>query len=324
MKKIHYVFIISLVFLIIVPAHAAEEYIIKKGDTLWDISNSKLQDFFLWPKLWKENPQIKNPDLIYPGQKIRIPSKEELGEAPVEEKMPIAVGLEKPAVEKQKPTTEVLEEKPKEYIVNKDTYILSGWICKELTGIGEITSTPDSRTTVGKNDSIYLKIKTNTDNDKKFLVMRTVKKIKHPKTGKFLGYLVKIPGIVEVTGMDNGTPKARVLTSFEEIQVGDVLLPYKEMEPSVVTHIANGPDVTGYIVESYRNTTVTSAGEIIYLDKGEKDGLGIGNVFSIFSETPVKRPIGTLQVIALQPTTSKAVILKTSQEATIGDMWGKE
>ncbi len=117
---------------------------------------------------------------------------------------------------------------------------------------------------------------------------------------------------------------SKVLASFEEIQVGDGLLPYTEMEPPVVTHIANGPDVNGYIVDSYRGITITSAGEIIYLDKGEKDGLGIGNVFSILSETPVKRPIGTLQIISLQPTTSKAVILKTAQEATIGDMWGKE
>ena len=48
-------------------------YIIVKGDTLWDISNSFLKDPFLWPLIWKVNPYIANPDLIYPGQKIRIP-----------------------------------------------------------------------------------------------------------------------------------------------------------------------------------------------------------------------------------------------------------
>ena len=50
-----------------------KDYTVKKGDTLWDISNNELKDPFLWPKVWKENPDIKNPDLIYPGQKIRIP-----------------------------------------------------------------------------------------------------------------------------------------------------------------------------------------------------------------------------------------------------------
>ena len=50
-----------------------KDYTVAKGDTLWDISNNELKDPFLWPKVWKENPEIKNPDLIYPGQKIRIP-----------------------------------------------------------------------------------------------------------------------------------------------------------------------------------------------------------------------------------------------------------
>lgn len=52
------------------------EYIVKKGDTLWGISASLLKDSFLWPELWKANPQIKNPALIFPGNRIRIPSKE--------------------------------------------------------------------------------------------------------------------------------------------------------------------------------------------------------------------------------------------------------
>ena len=53
------------------------EQIIKKGETLWDISDDKLEDTFLWPKLWNVNPDIDNPDFIYPGLKIIIPSREE-------------------------------------------------------------------------------------------------------------------------------------------------------------------------------------------------------------------------------------------------------
>src|SRR6266498_4401940 len=50
-----------------------KEYIVQKGDTLWSISGRELNNSFLWPKIWKENPEIKNPDSIYPGQRIRIP-----------------------------------------------------------------------------------------------------------------------------------------------------------------------------------------------------------------------------------------------------------
>lgn len=43
------------------------------GDTLWDISDSYLADNFLWPKVWDYNGEIMNPDLIYPGDRVRIP-----------------------------------------------------------------------------------------------------------------------------------------------------------------------------------------------------------------------------------------------------------
>jgi len=72
------IFLLVLI-LILLPLHAQsqteeiKDYTIMKGDTLWDISGKELNDPFLWPKVWKENPEIGNPDRIYPDQKIRIP-----------------------------------------------------------------------------------------------------------------------------------------------------------------------------------------------------------------------------------------------------------
>lgn len=48
------------------------EVIVTKGDTLWDISGRFLQHPWEWPRLWKRNPSIKNPDLIYPGDRLRL------------------------------------------------------------------------------------------------------------------------------------------------------------------------------------------------------------------------------------------------------------
>jgi LysM repeat protein len=65
---------------------ATNTYIVKNGDTLWDISEKFLGSPYEWPRLWKHNNRkaviastgraILNPDLIYPGQKIALPINE--------------------------------------------------------------------------------------------------------------------------------------------------------------------------------------------------------------------------------------------------------
>jgi nucleoid-associated protein YgaU len=46
-------------------------YVVKKGDTLWAISKRFTGNPFNYPQVAKEN-NIKNPDLIFPGQEIRL------------------------------------------------------------------------------------------------------------------------------------------------------------------------------------------------------------------------------------------------------------
>ncbi|MBI5647480.1 MAG: LysM peptidoglycan-binding domain-containing protein [Ignavibacteriae bacterium] len=49
----------------------------KDRDCLWNIAKKPdiYGDAFRWPKIWQKNrEQIKNPDLIYPGQVLKIPA----------------------------------------------------------------------------------------------------------------------------------------------------------------------------------------------------------------------------------------------------------
>ncbi len=75
--------------MLLLVAHAAEQqgivslrkdspqsYTVKEGDTLWDIAARFLEKPWLWPQVWQVNPQIQNPDLIYPGDLISLSYQE--------------------------------------------------------------------------------------------------------------------------------------------------------------------------------------------------------------------------------------------------------
>ncbi len=59
---------------VVVPAPEPVFYTIEKGDSLSKIAKERYGDAMKWKELFEANREvIKDPDLIYPGQQIRIP-----------------------------------------------------------------------------------------------------------------------------------------------------------------------------------------------------------------------------------------------------------
>ena len=69
--KIRAILILIFVLLFTTTALAQSTYTVKSGDTMWKIA-SRYQVGI--SEIISANPQIKNPALIYPGQKITIPT----------------------------------------------------------------------------------------------------------------------------------------------------------------------------------------------------------------------------------------------------------
>ena len=76
-----------------------EVHIVKKGETLSQISGEVLKNPRMWPQLWEQNEHIINPHWIYPDDKILIRPVTPLAEAKPPEPAPEPVAPPPPAPE---------------------------------------------------------------------------------------------------------------------------------------------------------------------------------------------------------------------------------
>lgn len=74
MKRINVFFIcIVMIFSLLAVSVSASTYEVVRGDSLWKIA---VKHKIGLEEIIEANPQIENPDLIYPGQKINIPEQD--------------------------------------------------------------------------------------------------------------------------------------------------------------------------------------------------------------------------------------------------------
>ncbi|MDP2167009.1 MAG: LysM peptidoglycan-binding domain-containing protein [Thermodesulfovibrionales bacterium] len=329
-----------LIFLFAFSVSAAQaeqyeykDYIVQKGDTLWDITSGELNDAFQWPFIWKENPQVKNPDMIYPGLKIRIPvGRKAVEEAYIETLIPLEAELEAVVEEAPKaeaPTAEVVQaDKPQvrkvesvkvDYIVERRAMLYAGYITTAVPYKGEITGSPRGSTRFAGGDDVYLKTAGAAAAGDRFYVIRKGVKVNHPKSKLPLGYLVEVIGTVQVLSVDADGVKARVTEAFSDMAIGDTIDGYYDVHPPYVIGEPRKPDAAGYIVAAKNMRELSAQTDVIHIDKGSKDGLEAGDVLATLFPGTKARLNGVIQLIDARDSTATAVILKSIREIKTGD-----
>ena len=295
-----------------------KEYKVQGGDTLWSIAVKELQDPFLWPKVWKENPEIANPDRIYPDQTIKIPlyllQKEKKIEEPLPE--PVAEKTVEPIKEEVKAESANVEINP---IVSKKIYIASGYIADYVNSLGEILGSSTGRNLFGNNDLVYVKTHTAAEIGDRFYIIRKGKEVIHPATKQKMGYVTEIIGVAEVSKFEYGETLAKILVAFKEIATGDILDMFYEMGPPIVQKPFRKPDIEGYVLATKDLRIMNSDYNIVYIDKGKANGLQQGDIVKTLSVGARRVPNGTIQIISLQKNTATAIVVSSSDSVMAGN-----
>lgn len=190
---------------------------------------------------------------------------------------------------------------------------------------GDNQSTGD-RMILGSNDGVYLKLDNPHDvaPGDLYTVYRRIRKVFHPATGEYLGFVIIRLAVVQVTQVDHALTTGEVVRSYGAIAPGDpvmrFVLPMGSEEPSQVNDVA---ELRGMIVElqADKPMTLVAQSDIVYLDRGKEEGLRKGDLLELYrhSQGLPPRKIGQLKVIAMEDRTATAKILGVTTRVMKGD-----
>ncbi|MDQ6999225.1 MAG: LysM peptidoglycan-binding domain-containing protein [Mariprofundus sp.] len=303
-------------------ADISKAYVVKKGDTLWDIANHFFKDPHKWLKVWERNMHITNPDLIYPGNKIWFDGK----------------NIRQGGLSLVKPTPQVII-KPVERLeaITDNSIMLTALERQDfiqpdqVQGVGHVLDSKDDRLNFGANDHVYLKMDHATNAGSLFDVFRTADVITDPNSGEAAGVLVEHLGQIRITSGDNGIYRGLVIKAFEEISRGDRLKPAREINQHITPSYAD-QRLTGSIMYIRNNAREAAQNQVVGISLGINNGIKAGMLMSVYKSgrlvnnkvdggvalLPTEK-VGELLVLVPQQRASIALITKSTAPVNIAD-----
>jgi len=297
-------------------------YVVKKGDTLWDIANHFFKDPWKWLKIWERNLYITNPDLIYPGNEIWFdPSRLAQGGLTTVRPQPAIVSGPVERLEPAADNSQLLSALLRQDLIQPDA----------VEGVGHILGGQDERLNYGIHDMVYLSLNGSAAAGDAFDIFRTSDVMHDPATGKPVGVLVTHLGRVRIDSQENGVYRASVTEAFEEISRGDRLKPARDIDPNIVP-VAAAAGASGHIMYIRNANSEAGQNQVCGITLGSSDGLKSGMMMGIFrpgrlisdpvTGKPVQLPderVGDMIVLVPQAHASLAMITGSNASINIGD-----
>jgi hypothetical protein len=338
------------------PSHPSQ-YTVVEGDTLWDISGRFLQYPSHWPKLWHENSQIKNPNLIYPGDTLYfsvVDGRPQLSFAQntLQERLDasgscvlkdedinmgrtnyaLATGKLSPCIHE----TDIKKAIQLISIDQIDQFLTSPRVvgATELQNAPYIVDLAGEHLIASAQDKLYVRGLVQPQSTS-FTIYRPGDVYVRPETKEILGYEAKYIG--NATLQQEGNPATLVITkSDSEIRIGDRLMADTEGNINL-NYFPRPPErqINASIISVMGGVSQVGRYNVVVIDRGEADGLLPGHEldiykrgrvardpYSVIKNDVVKLPdefAGTLMVFRPFEHISYALVMKATQAVHVFD-----
>jgi len=275
-------------------------YEVRKGDTLWDISDNFYKSPWLWPGLWEQNKQITNPHWIYPGDPIRL--YHDGADAGSMAKVLGPLTLRYPFIDH------------------------IGFVRKEpLPSQGHIIQfRREGNSSASAGDTVFVKASSDTPLTKGGLyhVYRTYGPVKDTQTGEDIGSQYYFTGILEIFHQDKDFYRAKLTKTFREVGVGDKLIPYTPRNPQV-TVIGSPEDIDGQILFSEERQAAFGQFDVVYLNRGYENQVAPGQVYRVYynrtsEDITVDLDVGEVLILHTEKNTATGVVLNSTEDFYAG------
>lgn len=308
-------------------ADAPLTYVVKKGDTLWDISAHYLIEPWQWPEIWYVNNQVANPHLIYPGDVLTLVWRD--GRPVLQRGQPDNIEYLSPRI-RESSLGDAIPTIPLEAIRDflRAARVVSA---DQFRDAPYVLGFAEPHVVEGAGSEVYVK-NLQYRGDYRYDSVRIGQKYVDPDSGDFLGWEA-IP-VADMELRREGQPATvLVARSYLETRAGDRLLP-----PEPEGYNANfypraaDPALTGRIISVIGGVSQIGQYQVVALSRGKVDGLEPGSVLDVFqsgrstrdpftgrNETLPELFAGTLMVFKVDERVSFALVMRAVREIHLHD-----
>jgi chemotaxis protein MotB len=187
--------------------------------------------------------------------------------------------------------------------------------------------TVGNRMRLGQNDVFYLKLKNPADAavGDLYTVYKRTRKVFHPATGQYMGYLITRLAIVQVVQVDDGLTTARALRAFGPAAPGDPVVKFSLPSSGEAAAVPVSGEISGMVIELQADLQMTLVAQrnIVYLDRGWEDGLKVGDRMELtrYGGGLPPRQVGEVKVLSTEGRSATALVTKSISRIMTGDQF---